>query len=90
MATVKELAKRLDDLEARESCAEKLIVGLIAELDKAQGRITSLEDLAADYVQECELDAQEAEELIRHVMGSVHIIADGVAHEVAGAFGLKL
>ncbi|ENG0769481.1 hypothetical protein ABTS79_003056 [Salmonella enterica subsp. enterica] len=90
MATVKELAKKLDDLETRHLCAEKLIIGLIAELDKAQGRITSLEDLAADYVQECELDAQEAEALIREVMGSVHVVVDGVAREVAGAFGLKL
>lgn len=93
MATVKELNTRLDDLEARHACAEKLIIGLIAELDKAQGRITSLEDLAADVVHEMALDeqaAEEAAEAIRGFLGSVHVITDGVAHEVAGAFGLKL
>ncbi|MCK7142560.1 hypothetical protein L8P30_09885 [Enterobacter asburiae] len=93
MATVKELKTRLDDLEARHACAEKLIIGLIAELDKAQGRITSLENLAADFVQEIELDeqaAEEAAEAIRGFLGSVQIITDGVAREVAGAFGLKL
>ncbi|EJN5909424.1 hypothetical protein ABE356_000216 [Escherichia coli] len=94
MATVKELNKRLDDLESRHACAEKLIIGLIAELDKAQGRITSLEDLAADYVheleQEAEETAEEAREAIRHMLGSVQIISEGVAREVAGAFGLVL
>jgi uncharacterized coiled-coil protein SlyX len=50
MAAVKELNKRLDDLQARHACAEKLIIGLSAELDKVPGRITSLEDLAADAV----------------------------------------
>ncbi|EJH8053308.1 hypothetical protein NF324_002194 [Salmonella enterica] len=91
MATVKELNQRLDELETRHLCAEKLIIGLIAELDKTNKRIHELEDLAADYVQEIELEAkEEAEALIRHVMGSVHIVADGVAREVAGAFGLKL
>lgn len=93
MATVKELNTRLNDLEARHACAEKLIIGLIAELDKAQGRITSLEDLAADVVHEMALDeqaAKEAAEAIRGFLGSVQVITDGVAHEVAGAFGLKL
>lgn len=59
MATVKELAKKLDDLETRHLCAEKLIIGLIAELDKAQGRITSLEDLATDYVEEIDQEFNE-------------------------------
>ncbi|MDG0490072.1 hypothetical protein [Klebsiella variicola] len=90
MATVKELNKRLDDLETRHQCAEKLIIGLIAELDKSQGRIKSLEDLAADVVHQIDQDEQAAEEAIRGFLGSVHIITDGVAREVAGAFGLKL
>lgn len=64
MATVKELNTRLDDLENRHACAEKLIIGLIAELDKAQGRITSLEDLAADYAYQLDCEAQEAADLM--------------------------
>ncbi|EAQ0500017.1 hypothetical protein CTP45_24620 [Salmonella enterica] len=100
---VNDLIDCVRDLVIRNKCSEQLIVGLIAELDKAQGRITALEDLAADYVQDFEdcptpdeiitayhANKAKAEETIRQVMGNVHIIADGVAHEVAGAFGLKL
>ena len=91
---VKDLIKifeMVEKLVTSQNLSEQLIVGLIAELDKAQARITSLEDLAADYVQDMDQDVQAAAEAaIREFIGSVHVITDGVAHEVAGAFGLKL
>lgn len=75
MATVKELAKKLDDLETRHLCAEKLIIGLIAELDKAQGRITSLEDLAADYVQDLETSIKNDELTTGEVIAALELMA---------------
>ena len=65
MAAVKELNKRLDDLEARHACAEKLIIGLSAELDKVPGRITSLEDLAADAVHQINQYEEASTEAMR-------------------------
>ncbi|WP_407903983.1 hypothetical protein [Escherichia coli] len=85
MATVKELNTRLDDLETRHACAEKLIIGLIAELDKAQGRITSLEDLAADYAYQLDCEAEEAADL----MARYHELTFGIMCDLCKEFEIK-
>lgn len=43
---------------------EQLVYGLIAELDKANQRITSLEKLASDYVTEMNQTEKECIELL--------------------------
>ncbi|HAV9873797.1 TPA: hypothetical protein JLH60_004773 [Escherichia coli] len=59
--TLKKLKDQIDDLTNKNESCEQWIVGLISEIDRLQGRVYQLENLAADYEQET---LQDEEELI--------------------------
>ncbi|EBW2292219.1 hypothetical protein DFV88_24865 [Salmonella enterica subsp. enterica serovar Newport] len=79
--TVKTLKDEIERLKISNEGLEQWIVGLIGEIDRLQGRVNQLENLALDYEQELVQDEQD----LINVLSSFAAVIENVRKE----FGIK-